>query len=55
MSKERHRGRFFRGVFWGVIAGTVLGMLYAPEEGKKTRKKLKTLSDETVKKGKKVK
>lgn len=54
MSKENNGGKFFKGVFWGVLAGTILGMLYAPEEGKKTRKKLKILSDEATTEGKKV-
>lgn len=53
--EEKHSSsKFFKGVFWGVVAGTILGMLYAPEEGKKTRKKIKILSDEATVEGKKV-
>lgn len=31
---------FFRGFFFGVLGGAVLGILFAPDEGKETRRKI---------------
>ncbi|GIW62939.1 MAG: hypothetical protein KatS3mg090_0765 [Patescibacteria group bacterium] len=33
--------RFFKGLFFGSIIGYIIGVLTAPEEGKKTRTKIK--------------
>lgn len=33
-------GSFIVGLFTGVVAGTVFGVLYAPDEGKRTRNQL---------------
>lgn len=30
----------FRGFFWGLIAGTVIGLLFAPQRGDETRTQL---------------
>lgn len=57
MSKnyERHHGPgFMSGVFWGTLIGGVLGVLYAPDSGKETRKKLKNTADKVSEKGHKA-
>lgn len=41
-------GRIFRSLTLGGIVGVVMGMLFAPQKGENTRKKLK----ESVEKGK---
>ncbi|WP_348822796.1 YtxH domain-containing protein [Flavobacterium aestuarii] len=33
-------GKFALGILGGIAAGALLGVLFAPEEGKKTRKKI---------------
>ncbi|REH00499.1 YtxH domain-containing protein [Flavobacterium aquicola] len=33
-------GKLILGILGGVAAGAILGVLFAPEEGKKTRKKI---------------
>lgn len=40
------RGRFFEGFFFGTIAGILVGILYAPDSGENTRKKIKKLKDD---------
>src|SRR3972149_586047 len=42
---------FVKGAFLGALVGAVLGVLFAPESGEKTRKKLKDKSGELVEKG----
>ena len=34
-------GGFFEGFFCGTVAGVVLGLLYAPQSGEETRRKLR--------------
>jgi gas vesicle protein len=41
-----HGDSFIKGVFWGTVIGGVLGVLFAPERGEETRKKLKKLTRE---------
>ncbi|HBY09878.1 TPA: hypothetical protein DEP93_02505 [candidate division WWE3 bacterium] len=53
---EHHQGHdnpksFVKGAFLGALVGAVLGVLFAPESGEKTRKKLKDKSGELVEKG----
>ncbi len=48
---DKHGPGFMTGVFWGTVVGAVLGVLYAPESGNKTREKIKTLSDNLTEKG----
>lgn len=33
--------RFFKGLLIGAVAGAIIGVLYAPRKGSKTRKKLR--------------
>lgn len=42
---------FLKGAVWGVVVGGVLGMLFAPDRGEETRKKLKKLAKEYQEKG----
>lgn len=42
---------FFRGVTWGIVIGGILGLLFAPDRGEETRKKLKKLAKEYKVKG----
>lgn len=44
-------GSFMNGVVWGAIIGGVLGVLFAPEKGEETRKKVKKLIREYKDKG----
>ncbi len=39
-SKIMSRGRIFLGVLAGMAAGTVIGILFAPDKGSATRKKI---------------
>ena len=41
-------GFFTSGLILGGIIGSVLGILYAPDSGKRTRKKIQRKSDELV-------
>ncbi|MGD1841275.1 MAG: YtxH domain-containing protein [Thermonemataceae bacterium] len=40
MESNRKKDHFLLGVFLGAATGTLLGLLYAPQDGKVTRKKL---------------
>ncbi|MDR2431334.1 MAG: YtxH domain-containing protein [Candidatus Margulisbacteria bacterium] len=42
----RERGVFWEGIFVGAVLGAVLGVLFAPQSGEKTRKWLKDIKDE---------
>jgi gas vesicle protein len=46
-----HTDSFVKGVFWGTLIGGILGILFAPEKGEETRKKLKKLTAEYKGKG----
>ena len=39
-------GKFVSGILMGVAIGTLAGILFAPDKGSKTRKKLRRQSDE---------
>lgn len=41
-------GKLILGVLGGVAAGALLGVLFAPEEGEKTRKKIKTKASDST-------
>lgn len=45
---------FTSGLVFGAIVGATLGVLFAPQEGEKTRKKLKEVSGDLSEKGKKL-
>lgn len=60
-SRRRHHlkshpkgGSFSKGFFWGAVIGGILGILFAPDKGENTRKKIKNTADEYQDKGKKV-
>jgi gas vesicle protein len=36
----------FRGFFWGLVVGAVIGLLYAPQRGEETRAQLQTRFNE---------
>jgi gas vesicle protein len=36
----------FRGFFWGLVAGAIVGLLYAPQRGEETRAQLQTRLNE---------
>ena len=38
-------GRFIKGILIGAVAGAVIGVLYAPRKGSKTRKILRRTGD----------
>lgn len=46
---------FMMGAIFGTIVGAALGLLFAPEEGKETRKKVKKAKDDATKKAKEIK
>lgn len=41
MSDNNSGENFFKGLVFGALGGAILGILFAPDEGKKTRKRLK--------------
>lgn len=47
-------GSFVNGAIWGALVGAVLGMLYAPEKGTDSRKKLQKSLDDLSEKGKEL-
>lgn len=57
---ERHNiihksdGSFLSGALFGAIIGTILGVLYAPDKGLETRKKLKKDADDFMDKAEPV-
>ncbi len=40
------RDHFFEGIIIGALTGAILGILYAPQSGDKTREKIKHIRDE---------
>lgn len=44
--REGGAGAFIEGIFIGAVLGAVLGVLFAPQPGEKTRKWLKTVKEE---------
>ena len=45
-------GSFSKGFFWGAVIGGILGVLFAPEKGEDTRKKIKETAKDYEGKGK---
>lgn len=52
MSTENNGSNFFTGLLLGGIIGAVLGLLFAPQPGEKTREQLREKADELVSLGK---
>jgi len=48
---HNHHNSFVKGAFLGALIGTVLGILYAPLPGEKSRKKLKEVSEDLAERG----
>ena len=46
MSKKSNSGAVLAALLAGAATGVILGLLYAPEEGKETRKKIKTKAND---------
>lgn len=46
MDSKKDQGGFISGVVIGAVIGGILGLLFAPEEGSKTREKLKKKYEE---------
>ena len=46
--------KFIKGAFLGALAGTALGVLFAPKSGKETRDAVKEKANEYAKKGEKL-
>lgn len=55
MCEHNHSGDgFFKGAVLGVLVGAALGVLLAPEEGKKTQEKLKRKTDQLMQDSEKI-
>ena len=53
MATDNNAGpSFFTGLLLGIIMGAVLGLLFAPQPGEKTREQLRSKVDELVSLGK---
>jgi len=52
MTTENNGSSFFTGLLLGTIIGAVLGLLFAPQPGEKTREQLRSRVDEFVSLGK---
>jgi gas vesicle protein len=44
---------FIKGIFWGGVIGAAIGILYAPQSGRKTRKDINRKAEELLTKAKK--
>lgn len=55
MCRDNHNSKNNSGgghsFLWGLAAGALLGVLFAPDNGEKTRKKLKKIGEEYAEKG----
>lgn len=51
-SCHKEGGSFAEGLVWGALVGGVLGILFAPDRGDETRKKIKKTAKEYEEKGK---
>jgi gas vesicle protein len=49
---NHHGPGFSSGIMWGALIGAALGVLYAPDKGDETRKKIKDIADDVSEKGK---
>ena len=52
MATENNGSNFFTGLLLGGIIGAILGLLFAPQPGEKTREQLREKADEFVSLGK---
>lgn len=50
--KRPEKGSFSKGFLWGAVIGGILGVLFAPDNGENTRKKIKKTAKEYEGKGK---
>ncbi|MEA2020456.1 MAG: YtxH domain-containing protein [Patescibacteria group bacterium] len=50
MSNNNSGESFVKGLFIGALGGAILGVLFAPDEGRETRRKLKEKGEEIQKK-----
>ena len=47
----KRKGSFSKGFFWGAAIGALLGVIFAPDKGEETRKKIKKVAKEYEQKG----
>jgi len=52
MAEENSGPSFFTGLLLGTIIGAVLGLVFAPQPGEKTREQLRSKADEFISLGK---